>query len=112
VSRVDLKRLQLAPTASRMARPHRTEPFIKGPIPLDWVKKASKLSHKSLHVGMALWFFSGLQKSRTVRLCPRQAAAFGVGRTSFHRALGALEEAGLIRANRRRGRCPIVTIVE
>ena len=33
----------------------RTEPFIAGPLPLEWINHAASLPGKALHVGLALW---------------------------------------------------------
>lgn len=34
--------------------------FLKGPIPLPWLQGAARLPGKALHVGVVLWFLSGL----------------------------------------------------
>ena len=43
-------------------------PFIKGPIPLAWMKAVAMLPGKSLHVGLALWYLAGVKKTKTVTL--------------------------------------------
>jgi hypothetical protein len=43
-------------------------PFIKGPIPLAWMKAVAMLPGKCLHVGLALWYLVGLKKTKTVAL--------------------------------------------
>lgn len=87
-------------------------PFLKGPIPLAWLTAASALSGKALQIALAIRFLSGVQRSRVVRLAPSVVARFGVDRHAAYRALKVLECAQLVKAVRRRGRAPEVTILE
>jgi DNA-binding transcriptional ArsR family regulator len=83
---------------------------LKGPIPLDWLSAAARLPGKSLHVGIALWFLGGLQKSRVVSLSNIASLRFGLDRNAKYRALAWLEEAGLVSVERKLGRAPIVSL--
>lgn len=83
---------------------------LRGPIPLDWLSKAARLPGKSLHVGIALWFMGGVQKSRTVPLSNITSLRFGLDRNAKYRALAWLEQAGLIAVERKLGCAPIVTL--
>ena len=93
-------------------RPRLSAPFLKGPIPLDWLQRAARLSGKALHVGNALWFRSGIERSRTVKLTNVLLQQFGVDRHAKARALRQLEAAGLVAVSRKPGRSPMVTILE
>jgi len=63
-------------------------------------------------VGLSIWRWSGIKKSRTIELSlSRVATDFGIGRATAARGLGALSEAGLIRVEPRSGRRMIVTII-
>jgi len=84
--------------------------YLRGPIPFDWLSAAARLPGKSLHVGIALWFMSGLQKSRVVPLPNLTSLWFGLDRNAKYRALAWLERAGLVKVERKIGRTPIVTI--
>ena len=86
--------------------------FLKGPIPLDWIETASKLSGKALSVGIAIWFLSGVTKSNVVKLSSSLLRRMGVKRTTGYRALRNLETAGLVSVVRHKGRNPIVAIIE
>ena len=88
------------------------EKFLKGPIPLDWLLIASKLPGRTFQVAIALWFLAGVKCNRTVNLTSRLVKQFGVGRSVKARSLSALEDAGLITVERRRGKNPVVTILE
>lgn len=88
------------------------EKFLKGPIPMNWIEKASQQSGHALHVGMALWHLSGLNKSAKVKLSGSVLRRMGVDRYAGYRGLQKLEEAGLVEVDRHKGRNPIVTILD
>lgn len=86
-------------------------PFIMGPIPLDWVAAVGHLSGKILHVGLALFYLAGLEKSNKVVLSNSLLRTLGVARNVGYRALQALEQARLVTVVRHRGRNSVVTIL-
>ena len=99
-------------------------PFIKGPVPLKWLTCALFLPGHSIHVGLALWYWSGVLKTKTIKLTNHKCTAFGVicndgvpvrfGITSPTklRALRYLEEAGLVEVHWENGKAPVVTIID
>ena len=110
----DRFRLQLV---SRRSLPA-TEPsrycgrFVKGPIPLGWLHVASQCPGKALHVGIALWYLAGLNRSVDRLKCSYAVLKeFGVNRHSAYRALRRLEAANLVKVLRGPGRCPRVSLV-
>lgn len=91
---------------------HREKRFVRGPIPLWWVERASRLPGRALAVGMAIWFKSGMTLAGAeVPVTPALVKPFGVTRQAGYRAVRALENARLIAVSRHRGRCPRVRIV-
>ena len=85
--------------------------FLKGPIPLAWLSRASRLRGKAaLAVGLALWFEAGRRRGREVVLTTAICERFGVNRKAKYRALFALEKANLIVVKRVSRRNPVVTI--
>jgi len=88
-------------------------PFLKGPVPLDWLQRAMKLGLGPLSVGIVLWYLRGLKKSESFKV--------GIGdigglvscswRTT-HRSLRSLEQQGLVTMERRPGRKHLITITE
>ncbi|MBL8025019.1 MAG: helix-turn-helix transcriptional regulator [Fibrobacteres bacterium] len=87
--------------------------FIRGPIPLGWIQEAAKLPGKSLGVGMVLFFLAGVSKSRSdIRLSSLELRKLGISRHSAYRALRKLESARLINVIRKRGRLPVVSIID
>lgn len=100
----------LRPTSS-IDEPSRSY-FIKGPLPLAWIHRAAALPGKALHVALGMWFVSGLCRSATFAFKRKVAAEMGVSPDATYDALTNLEEAGLVRVNRHRGRSPVVTIID
>lgn len=85
--------------------------FIKGPIPLDWISRANALPGKAGAVGLALWFLTGVQKSQTVKLTGEVEKIAGCGRKAVYAGLAALEGAGLVWVERRKGARAVVAII-
>jgi len=115
----DPKRLFLGTTTQAKPRsqqkpPHHRhgEKFLKGPVPLSWLSGAARLPGKALHVGVVLWFLAGLKNARTVSLPNGVLRLFGVDRSAKYRALGWLEQAGLVSVERHPGRNPAVTLLD
>jgi hypothetical protein len=84
--------------------------FLKGPIPGLWIHQAAKLPGRALHVGLAIWYASGVSKRRKVKLEKFHLDRFGVGYYAGRRGLKRLELAGLVTVDRHPGRRPVVTI--
>jgi hypothetical protein len=113
----DLNRYRLPPIGeTQILRPAKRKrhnhPFLKGPIPLLWLETAAKLPGKCLHVGLALWYLAGVQKSNAVALGNARLQKLGVDRDAKARCLKALQEAGLITVDQQPGRNPRVTFLE
>jgi hypothetical protein len=93
----------------RQAKPRKGK-FLRGPIPLEWLRRAAALPGKALAVGLALWFLRGLRNRRTVRLTRRTLKRFDIGRKPGYLGLKNLLAAGLVHVRRQVGKSPIVTI--
>jgi hypothetical protein len=104
---------RLSSRPSRQKPPHHrsNEKFLKGPIPLNWLCHAAQLPGKSLHVGLAIWFLAGLNKSATVKLSQSVLNQMGVDRHSKARALKQLTNAKLISMQSAPGCAPVITVL-
>ena len=93
-------------------RQRHREPFVHF-IPLAWLARASTApgSNFCLHVGVLLHYVAGLTRRDAVTVSSKLLVAFGIDRHSYYRALRALEKAGLVLVQRRRGKKPLVSIV-
>lgn len=89
----------------------KSEGFIKGPLPLGWMQRASCLPGKTLQVALTLWYLAGLKKTDSVPLASKQLAAMGVSRDAKYDALSRMTLAGLISVQKQSGKAPIVTLL-
>ena len=81
-------------------------------IPLDWMATAADLPGKCVHVGLLLWYESGLTRDRTVKVTRTLLGRLQVKRDAGRRAINRLEAAGLVAVDRGVGRSPLVTIID
>lgn len=95
---------------ARRPRRRRSEWFLKGPIPGEWLGRAARLSGRALHVALAVWHQNALESRNVVKLTWGVLDRFGVTPDAGARGLAALERAGLVSVQRHRGRSPLVTI--
>lgn len=87
------------------------ELFLMGPIPMDWLKRASRCGGKALDIGIAIWHLAFLKRSGSVSVSiSRVSRERGFNRTTGLRALQSLERSGLVTAFRTPGRSPQVTL--
>jgi hypothetical protein len=108
--RLDRDGLQKTVFQGRRPAPIRDR-FIKGPISVPWVRRASRLGVKALLVGLALWYVKGLRNSPTFKLSNLMVREWGIQPDAKRRALHKLEQAGLISIERRGKRSPQVTLI-
>jgi hypothetical protein len=87
--------------------------FIRGPIPMDWLAKASQIPRcNAVLVGLVLFHLAGMRSERTgLVLSVARCEPFGLGRRAVQRGLADLESNGLVRVDRVKGRCPRVDLV-
>ena len=115
-----LENLRLEPQRStdalgsrKLPRHRQGERFLKGPIPFRWLAIAANLPGKALNVGLAIWHWAETRKTNTIRLSVSKLKKdFGTKYDAAYRGLHQLEEAGLISVVSRRGRKPIVTVLD
>lgn len=89
-----------------------TEPFLRGPIPLWWLTKATSCGGAALAAGLCLWFMRGVTKSNDPIKASRSVRRkLGLSADQMRRGLRALKEAGLVEfVTGGRGRCAVVSI--
>ena len=83
-----------------------------GHVPLNWFSAAARLPGRSLHAALAVWVLAGQSRSEQVGFTNVIAERFGLDRNSKYRALDWLEQAGLVRVERKLGRSPLVTLLD
>jgi hypothetical protein len=108
---VPVKRLQLDATTRKLVESPKAALFLRGPIPLDWLGSAASMPGKTLHVGIALWWLHGMAKGKPFKLTQKALQTLNVERDAASAALVRLEQAGLIRVERKPGQRPAVSMV-
>ncbi len=118
---MDPARFQLSTSPVKLAAPAKTKPpprhrgdewFLKGPIPGDWLSRASALSLIALRVALAIWCEAGMRRSQTVRLSGEMRCRFSISDNTCGRGLRALSDAGLVSLVQLPGRLPEITILK
>ena len=102
---------KITPTGTRKLK--RSRPFIKGPLDLEWISAASHLPGKAINVALALMWLSGLNKCKDdLKLTKTAYNLFNISRPTANKALKNLENAGLIKVERKVGRKNRITILD
>ena len=96
--------------------------YVRGPLPLKWFQKASTISRTAGVVGLIMWRIAYQSKlwghnsqrrtSWPMKVTTQTCMKWGVCGNSKNTALRLMEEAGLIRLDLKRGRSPIVQIID
>ena len=96
--------------------------YVRGPLPLKWFQKASTISRTAGVVGLIVWriayqsklwgYDSQRRTSGHIKVTNQTCMKWGVCGNSKNAALRLMEEAGLIRLDLKRGRSPLVQIVD
>ena len=93
--------------ANRSNRPQR---FIKGQIGYEWIAEACRV--RAAELGIYLMYKIGIFGSKaSVQVRPSECRELGLTDRERQRQVVRLENAGLITADKGKGRCPIVKMV-
>ena len=109
-------------TNKRAAKSRRYKEYIRGPLPLNWLQRASTISRTACVVGVIIWRIAYLKKlwghsnqrqiSGAIKLTTQTCMKWGVCGNSKNTALRLMEKAGLIQLELKRGRSPVVQIID
>ncbi len=96
--------------------------YVRGPLPLKWFQRASTISRTAAVVGMIIWriayqtklwgYDSQRRTSGSIKVTNQTCKKWGVCGNSKNTALRLMEKAGLIRLELKRGRSPVVQIID
>ena len=109
--RVPVRRLQLDRASGGLEAAPPKELFVRGPIPLEWLRKAAALPGKSLNVALALWWRHGMAKGGPFKLTGAALKYLNVERDAASMGLVRLEQAGLIQVERKPGQRPTISLL-
>ena len=100
-SDIAVRRLRHCSAEGQLVLTPRSAPFLKGPVPLEWLNKAAILPGKALNVAIAIWWLQGMAKGKSLKY-------LNVKRGAASAALERLEAAGLIQLTRSPGQRPSI----
>ena len=84
--------------------------FIKGPVWIDWLAKASKVGVSPGLVANALWFYVGISGTQKFKIDSMVMDITSLSRQTISTSLRRLEGAGLISLFPKRGSYPTIHI--
>lgn len=110
-SHVPVKRLQLDIATGGLVAAPKAALFLRGPIPLAWLGRAASLPGKTINVAIALWWCHGMAKGKPFKLTQTALKTLNIERDAASTGLTRLEEADLIRVERRPGQRPTISML-
>ncbi len=107
---VPVKRLRAVTTANGIdyQEVKHSKPFLKGPIPLDWLNNAGKLPGKSLHLALVIRWLVDMNGGKPTKITAKALERFGISPDACSDGLKRLETANLITVKRLPGQRPTV----
>jgi len=106
----------------RVLKSRQYKEYVRGPLPLKWFQRASTISRTAAVVGMIIWrdayqkklwgYGSQRRTSGHIKVTTQNCMKWGVCGNSKNTALRLMEEADLIRLDTKRGRSPVVQIID
>jgi hypothetical protein len=108
---IPVARLQSDIAARALVVSPKKELFLRGPVPLEWLGKAAQQPGKTFNIAVAVWWLHGMAKGKPFKLTRTALRYLNVERNAASTGLARLEEAGLIRLERRSGQRPTISIV-
>ena len=106
----------------RVPKSRQYKEYVRGPLPLKWFQLASNISRTAGVVGLIIWKIAYQRKlwghdsqrrtSESIKVTNQTCLKWGVCGNSKNMALRMMEEVGLIRLDTKRGRSPVVQIID
>lgn len=88
----------------KTSKKEKVTPYLRGPIPIWWLRRAYKQCKLSVEVGISLWHYRALMKSEEFSVtCKKISEVIGLSRQQTLRGIKELEKTKLIKVKRKRG---------
>jgi hypothetical protein len=85
--------------------------FLRGPIPLPWLKRAALLPGKAYTLGTILWWFKGMNPTKPIKVTTKSLKDFSLSEDAYRDGLKRLEGAGLVSVTRKKGQRALIEII-
>ena len=105
---IPTKRVDVDPS---LRRNKVNEYFVKGPIPLWWLHKASTLPGKAFTLGILLLWFHGMDPNKPFKVTKKSLEEFSMSQDAYRDGLKRLEEAGLASVSRSPGQRALIRLI-
>ena len=109
-------------TPNRTTKSRQYKEYVRGPLPLMWFQRASTISATAGVIGIIIWreayqkklwgYDSQRRTSGSIKVTNQTCMKWGVCGNSKNTALRLMKKAGLIRLELKRGRSPVVQIID
>ena len=106
----------------RTSKSRQYRQYVRGPLPLKWFQRASTISATAGVIGIVIWKEAYQKKlwghdsqrrtSGSIKVTNQTCMKWGVCGNSKNTALRLMKKAGLIRLELKRGRSPVVQIID
>jgi hypothetical protein len=90
----------------------KSEPFLKGPIPLVWISKVSILPGKAFQTALAILWLSDMAGGGPIKLSRQAMQRFSLSADAARDAVKRLEAARVITVERKAGQRHSITLVK
>jgi hypothetical protein len=87
------------------------ERFLRGPIPMEWLKRVVGCGRRAEAVAVLLWYAAGYQRKNPVKLTPHVLSELSVAPRAAKDILQKMADRGLVHVEFHRGRSPVVTLI-
>lgn len=81
----------------------KSEPFLKGPIPISWINRAAQLPGKAINTALAIYWLRGMNADGLIKLNQKALEFFYVSADAALDALHRMETVGLIKLHKNPG---------
>jgi hypothetical protein len=105
------RRLRFDANANQFIEQKNRAPFLKGPIPLNWLSAAAALPGKTLNVALAVRWVADMSKAAEIHVTKAALQHFGLSEDAYRDGLKRLEQAGLVVVVRKAGQRARVRIL-
>ncbi len=85
--------------------------FLRGPIPLPWLKRSASLPGKAYTLGTILWWFKGMNPTKPIKVTTKSLKEFSLSEDAYRDGLKRLEGAGLVSVTRNKGQRALIEII-
>lgn len=110
VKDADIPTKIVTPGTGPVAKPAKVY-FLRGPIPLPWLKRAALQPGKAYTLGTILWWFKGMNPAKPIKVTTKSLKYFSLSEDAYRDGLKRLEEAGLVSVKRKNGQRALIEII-